>query len=182
MGKKSTKENKTIYQLAREEAGLTRARASEALGFISESRLEKIESETSYPQPDEVLAMSKAYKKPSLCNLYCSHECSIGQEYVPEVKSAPLSSIVLEMLSDLNSINRLKERLIDITADGVISDDEIPDFITIQEQLDSLSLSVDALNLWVKETVESGAIDKEMLEAFKSRYNDDGHCYNDGKD
>ena len=45
MGKKSTKENKNMYFQCREAAGLTRAQASELLGFISESRIEKIESE-----------------------------------------------------------------------------------------------------------------------------------------
>ena len=41
MGKKSIREDKNIFQLAREEAGLTRAQASETLVFVSESRIEK---------------------------------------------------------------------------------------------------------------------------------------------
>ncbi len=41
MGKKSTRENKNAYQLAREDAGVTREEASEALQFISDSRIEK---------------------------------------------------------------------------------------------------------------------------------------------
>ena len=40
MGKKSVKEDKSIYQLAREEADMTRAEASEAMDFVSERRLE----------------------------------------------------------------------------------------------------------------------------------------------
>ena len=69
MGKKSTKENKNVYQLAREAADMTREEAAEALEFVSESRIEKIEGEKSLPEPDEVLAMANAYKKPSLCEL-----------------------------------------------------------------------------------------------------------------
>lgn len=34
MGKQSTRENKTIYQLCREAAGLTRAEASEKMDFM----------------------------------------------------------------------------------------------------------------------------------------------------
>ena len=45
MGRRSTKENKNIYQLSREEADLTREAAAEALGFISADRIEKIENE-----------------------------------------------------------------------------------------------------------------------------------------
>ena len=44
MGRKSTKENKNIYQLSREESALTRDAAAEALGFISADRIEKIEN------------------------------------------------------------------------------------------------------------------------------------------
>ena len=82
MGRVSTKENKTQYQMFREELGLSRERASELLGWISAERIEKIESEKSLPHPDEVLAMSVAYKKPRLCNHYCANVCPIGQEYV----------------------------------------------------------------------------------------------------
>ena len=70
MGRVSTKENKTQCQLFREEFGLSRERASELMGGISAERIEKIESEKSLPHPDEVLAMSVAYKKPRLCNHY----------------------------------------------------------------------------------------------------------------
>ena len=86
MGRKSIKQNKNIYQTSRENAGLTREGAAERLAFLSSDRIEKIESEKSLPHPDEILAMANCYKNPSLCNYYCSHECPIGQEYVPEVK------------------------------------------------------------------------------------------------
>lgn len=44
MGKRSIKEDKSVYQLAREEAGMTREEASEAMQFVSDSRIEKYES------------------------------------------------------------------------------------------------------------------------------------------
>lgn len=129
MGKASTKENKNRYFQAREDLGLTRAEASELLEVISEDRVEKIENERIAPQPYDVLAMARAYKKPSLCNYYCSHECPIGQEYVPEVEVKELSSIVLEMLASLNSVHKQKDRLIEIATDGKITGDEIVLFV-----------------------------------------------------
>ena len=45
MGRSSTRENKTRYQLAREELGLSREKASELLETIAPERIEKIESE-----------------------------------------------------------------------------------------------------------------------------------------
>ena len=159
MGRKSTKQNKNIYQTSREEAGFTREGAAELLEFISSDRIEKIESERSLPHPDEILAMAKCYKNPSLCNYYCSHECPIGQEYVPEVKIKELSQITLEMLASLNSLDKEKNRLIEITVDGQISEDEIRDFEKIQEQLSQISMAIDSLQLWVQKAIADGRID-----------------------
>ena len=163
MGKKSTKENKNIYQLYREELELTREKASEGMEYISADRIEKIESEKSLPHPDEILAMAKCYKKPDLCNYYCSHECPIGKENVPEIRMKELSQIVLEMLASLNSIDNKKSRLIEITADGEITEDEFMDFATIQNQLNKISMSVETLQLWLKKTIADGKIDQERL-------------------
>ena len=158
MGRKSTKENKNIYQTSREEVGLTRDAAAEQLAFISSDRIEKIENEKSLPHPEEILAMADCYKNPSLCNYYCSHECPIGQEYVPEVKFKELSQITLEMLASLNSLEKEKNRLIEITVDGVISEDEMKDFEKIQEQLSQISMAIDSLGLWVQKAIMDGKI------------------------
>ena len=169
MGRKSTKENKNIYQTSREDAGFTREGAAEVLEFISSDRIEKIESEKSLPHPDEVLEMSVAYKKPRLCNHYCANVCPIGQEYVPEIKVKDLSQIVLEMLASLNSIQKRKERLIEITADGEISGDEIADFVHIQEELERISITVETLQLWSERMLATGAIDMEAYKAHKEK-------------
>ena len=167
MGKKSTKENKNIYQLCREHMGYTRDKASEELGHISADRIEKIENEKSLPHPDEILTMSECYKTPNLCNYYCSHECPIGQQYVPEVPVKDLSKIVLEMLASLNSLNKMKDRLIEITSDGIIHDDEIRDFVLIQNELEKISISVEALQFWVETTIINNELNIEKLKAIK---------------
>ena len=159
MGRASTKENKNIYQITREALELSREKASELLETIPPERIEKIENEKSMPHPEEVLIMSKGYKKPSLCNYYCSNQCPIGQEYVPEIKIKELSSIVLEMLAALNSVNHKKDRLIEITADGKIDIDEIEDFIRIQEELEKISITVETLQLWSEKMLANNVID-----------------------
>ena len=169
MGKLSTKENKTPFHVVREELGYSREKASELLGWISAERIEKIENEKSLPHPDEVLSMSEVYKTPSLCNHYCAKICPIGQEYVPEIKVKDLSQIVLEMLASLNSMNKKKERLIEITADGEISRDEVEDFVYIQEELERISITVETLQLWAEQMLERGIIDKETYTEYKNR-------------
>ena len=161
MGRTSTKENKTSYQLAREELGLTREKASELLETIAPERIEKIESERSLPRPDEVLIMAEKYKTPSLCNYFCARQCPIGQQYVPEIRNSELSDIVLKMLASLNAMDRKKERLIEIAADGSISKDEIDDFVRIQKELERISVTVETLQLWVEKMLANGRIDTE---------------------
>ena len=169
MARRSTKENKNIYQTTRENLDLTREEASELLVTVSPERIEKIENERSEPHPDEVLLMSQKYRKPSLCNYYCSNQCPIGQQYVPEVQVKELSSIVLEMLASLNSVNKRKDRLIEITADGKISNDEIDDFIFIQEELERISITVETLHLWSEKMLANGVIDQAAYQARKNR-------------
>ena len=169
MGRASTKENKNRYQLIREELGLSREKASELLEILSPERLEKIENERTDPHPDEVLLMSQKYKKPSLCNYYCSNQCPIGQQYVPEVQVKELSSIVLEMLASLNAVHKQKDRLIEIAADGKISGEEIDDFIYIQEELERISITVETLQLWSEKMLVNGIIDPEAYHAKKNK-------------
>ncbi len=169
MGRGSTKENKNKYQLAREELGLSREKASELLEIIPPERIEKIENQRSVPHPDEVLILSQKYRKPSLCNYYCSNECPIGKQYVPEVQIKELSAIVIEMLASLNSVNKTKDRLIEIAADGVISDDEIDDFIHIQEDLERISVTVETLQLWAEKMLANGVIDPDQYYARKKK-------------
>ena len=167
MGRVSVKENKNIYQLRREELGLSREKAGELLETMPPERIEKIENEKSLPHPDEVLLMSEAYKMPNLCNHYCANECPIGKQYVPEIKIKDLSQIVLEMLASLNSMHKKQERLIEITADGKIEGDEIKDFIHIQEELEKISITVETLQLWSEQMLANGTIDMEAYKAYK---------------
>lgn len=169
MPKISNKENKNVYFQRREELKLTRDRASELLGSISPERIEKIENERVEPHPEEILIMAQKYKSPELCNYYCSNQCPIGQQYVPEVKIQSLSQIVLKMIDSLNTIQDKQNRLISITADGVIDDAEIDDFVSIQEQLEKISITVETLQLWTEQMVANGAMNMEKYEARRNR-------------
>ena len=169
MARVSTKENKNLYHRTRESLQLTREAASELLESITPERIEKIENERSLPHPDEVLVMAEKYKQPSLCNFYCANQCPIGQQYVPEVTVKDLSQIVLEMLASLNSMNKQKERLIEITVDGEVSEDELKDFIYIQEELERISIAVETLQLWSERMLATGRIDPELYRKYREK-------------
>lgn len=169
MGKQSVRENKTIYQRYREEQGLTREKASEQMEGMSSSRIEKIEYEMQEPTPYDIVQMAECYKRPDLCNYYCSHRCEIGAKYVPEIEVSELANIILETIGSLNEISPLTSRLIQIARDGQITDDEIKDFALISKKLDQVSLAIDALNLWVDKTASENNLNLELLQAEKEK-------------
>ncbi len=168
MGRVSVKENKNLYQIKREELGLSREKASELLESIPPERIEKIENQKSLPHPEEVLVMAEAYKTPNLCNYYCANDCPIGQHYVPEIEMKDLSQIVLEMLASLNAMKGKQERLIEITVDGKVDGEEIKDFVHIQEELEKISITVEALQLWSEQMLAEGKIDEEAYHTYRN--------------
>ena len=168
MGRGSTKENKSVYQEAREDAKMSRETASEWLK-CSADRVERLENGKTAIIPYDVVKMAEAYKKPELCNYFCTHDCQIGERYVKEVKIKDLAQIVLEMLATLNATQKKKDRLIEIAADGIISEEEMEDFIAIQEELEHVSMAVDSLELWIERTKASGDFNMEAYERLQNK-------------
>jgi len=166
MGRLSTKKNKSIYQLYREATGLTREKASELMNGMTASRIEKIENGQE-PTPYDIIQMAGCYKKPDLCNYYCSHKCAIGDKYVPRVEVTELPNIIIETIASLNDITPLTSKLIQIARDGKITDDELPSFALISNKLDEISLAVDALNLWIEKTAGENNLNADLLEKIK---------------
>ena len=164
MGRKSTRENKSIYQITRESLGLTREKAGELIPGFSPERIEKIENERVQIRPDDVKMMAEYYKAPGLCNYYCSEECHIGKGRTPRVESRELVQIAVETINGINRLNRVKDRLLEIAEDGTISPDEYEDFAEIRETLEKLQVSVSTLQLWLEQKMAEGEIREEAFE------------------
>lgn len=113
MGRKSLRKDKSIYQKSGERASLTRRQASEQLGFLSENRIEKIESGKSQIQPAEVLAMETVYHDPLLINHHCTKNCLIGMKTVPAIRKRALSETVLDLLLQKNRLDKQMENLME---------------------------------------------------------------------
>ena len=160
MGRKSTKANKSVYQLTRESLDLTREKAGELIPGFSPERIEKIENGRVQVQPEDVLLMAEYYKTPSLCNHYCVNECPIGQLHAPRTESKELGQIAVETLNALNKMSRNKDRLLEIVEDGQVRPDEVQDFLEIKQVLDKIALSVSNLQLWVNEQIAAGHLEK----------------------
>lgn len=164
MGRKSTRENKSAYQIARENQNLTLEEAGDLMDGITTERITRIESGTTRIQPEDVVIMSKCYKAPDLCNYYCTHECAIGRETIDEIEKKSFSQIAIEAMNALNKLNKQKDRLLEIVEDGQVCPDECDDFLIIKNTLDKIAASVNALQLWVDGQIAEGKLDKKMFQ------------------
>lgn len=157
MGRKSIKENKNVYQEARDELGWSREKAADEIlkiengryGYVDKYKLVKIEEESIKIQPEDIVALSKVYNKPELRNYYCCHQCDIGAIDAPEViYKDNVHEILVNMAISLESVNTKKTRLMEILADGKVDDAEIADLNKILEELEKISMTVEAIQLW----------------------------------
>ena len=57
-----------------------------------------------------------------------------------------------------------------IVEDGKISDEEIEDFINIQQSLEKISITVETLQLWVEKMLATGKIDNDLYKKYLSEY------------
>lgn len=119
---------------------------------IDRGRLYRIESSIVNPYPEEVHLMADLYNAPELRNYYCTEMCPLGCE-MPKAEVEDLDRIAVRALSVFRKLEKTKETLLDITEDGVISEDERADMQKILSDLEELSGIAQNLKLWVKKNM-----------------------------
>ncbi len=158
MGRKPTKAANNPFCQARVVAAqynerlLSKEGAAEFLG-ISVSTLSDYElGITKIVPPDMVLKMADLYNAPELSNYYCRNMCPLGAD-VPALELEDLDRITIRALSAFRKVRKTGELLMDITEDGVISEDEKGDLNKVLENLDELERTAQSLKLWVKKNL-----------------------------
>ncbi len=155
MGSGSMKENNNIYFKARKKAALyderlfSRERAAEMLGVHPSTLADYELGATKVVPVDKVVLMSDLYNAPELKASYCKYECPIGGFMPLSTEIRGIEGISLRLIKVFNTddINALKEKLIEISADGTISESEKPALVGILNQLDSISQAISELKL-----------------------------------
>ncbi len=126
--------------------------AAELLG-VSVSTLSDYElGLTKIIPPDMIVKMSCLYNAPELENYYCTEMCPLGCE-MPKVNVDDLDRIAIKALASFRKINETKELLLDITEDGVISDDEKEDLNKVLKNLEELECVTQNLKIWIKKNI-----------------------------
>lgn len=160
MSKKATKALNNKYYVARynaskrDESFTSREKTAEILN-IDRTRLSRIELGTVVPYPEEVLAMSKAYDLPELCNIYCSSECPIGKETIRPINADSLDRLILQFLGSSQKMENITTQLIDLTEDGMVDETEIAKFDAVLYELEKMSVNIQSLMLWAKKNKDS---------------------------
>lgn len=119
---------------------------------IDRGRLYRIESGIANPYPEEIRLMADLYSAPELENYYCTNMCPLGGD-MPRIDVADIDRISIRALSTFRKIAETKEMLLDITEDGVISDDEKEDLNKVLKNLEELEQITQSLRMWVKKNL-----------------------------
>ena len=157
MGTKPTKALDNVYCQARLEASKyndrlkSREGASELLGY-GPSTIADWELGVSTPSPDSVLKMADLYNAPELINQYCTQQCPLGSS-VPRVETAERDRITVKTLATFRKISETREKLLDITEDGIITDDEKEDLAVIISNMEELEKLSKQIKLWAEKNL-----------------------------
>lgn len=116
---------------------------------IDRGRMYRIEKGVANPYPEEVHLMADLYNAPELRNYYCTTVCPLGKE-MPKAEVVDLDRICVKVLSCFRKLDKTKELLLDITEDGIISEDEKADMHEVLKSLGELEGIAQNLRIWVK--------------------------------
>ena len=153
MGRDATKAAGNPWYEARKRAAeyddrlSSREGAAERLGMSVSSVADAELGLTKCMPVDKAVLMADLYNAPHLLNYYCLHECPIGCRQSISDEVLDIDRVTVKLLKNLkvNQLTEMKDKLLDIAEDGVISDDEKPDLREIMDYLDKLAKTVSEL-------------------------------------
>lgn len=154
----AAKTSSNVFYKARYEAASHNERLSSRDGAadimsIDCGRLYRIESGIANPYPEEIRLMADLYNAPELENYYCTNICPLGCN-IPKVNVEELDRISVKALSTFRRVEGTRDLLLDITEDGVISNDEKEDLEKVLDNLEELEKVAQSLKLWVKKNMQ----------------------------
>lgn len=133
--------------------GLSSREGAADIMSIDRGRLYRIESGITNPYPEEVHLMADLYNAPELRNHYCRETCPLGKD-MPVLELEDLDRITVRAMASLRKVTQTKESLLDITADGVITEDEKPELRRILATLDEISAIAQSLKVWTEKNLQ----------------------------
>lgn len=157
-----TKSDENVYLRYRKIASsqqdvlTSREGAAELLDISAESLRDYERGVTKTVPAEIVLKMAKVYNAPELRNYYCRNVCPIGEKYTPkiDVEKVEIDRLTLRLLSAFRNISTIRDTLVEIVSDGVISEDERPALAQVLETLDAISVHSQELRIWAEKNLK----------------------------
>lgn len=155
MGRDATKANGNPWYEARKNAALyddrlfSREGAAERLGMSVSSVADAELGLTKCMPPDKAVLMADLYKAPHLLNYYCLNECPIGCRRSISDKVLEIDRVTVKLLKGLriDQLEDVKNSLLEIAEDGVVSESEKPELKEVIEFFDYIARTVSELKL-----------------------------------
>ncbi|MHB1153531.1 MAG: helix-turn-helix domain-containing protein [Eubacteriales bacterium] len=136
-----------IYETARKSSGLTQEKAAEKIG-VSYGSIKDYESDKRIPPDDVVVRMVDIYDARYLAYQHIKENVKAAGSLIPsnvEIKDLPTA--VLRLQKEVNDFMKVRDQMLDITCDGIISEEERPAWNKITKELDDISRAIMSLNL-----------------------------------
>ncbi len=110
---------------------------------------------------DKAVLMADLYNAPHLLNYYCLNECPIGCRHSISDEVYDIDRVTVKLLKRLkvDDLEKVKDRLLDISEDGVIKDDEKPDLMSVLSYLDDLAKVISELKTIGQMAINGGEKD-----------------------
>ena len=130
---------RNIYKAAREAAGYTQERAAEMLG-ISETSIRAYETGNRIPPAEGVALMMDAYNSQYLAVQHLRSSAELARNVLPDVEQMRLPEAVMELVDAIYQFAdaHRDRQLISIAKDGVIDENERPEFDAIATELQKI--------------------------------------------
>ena len=148
---------KNIYIL-RKQKGLTQEQLAEIMG-VSYQAVSKWENEKSLPDVSVIPLLADTFG--------CSIDTLFSRQN--DVLIGNLKEITIEMLASLTSLEEKKRRILEIARDGKVDESELEDFVFIQKELERISATVEALQIWSEKMIANDKINVEKYRQLMKR-------------
>lgn len=132
---------------ARNATGLSREEAAHRL-YIGTRTLADYECHKTIAPPDVVMRMAEVYTEPALPADYCAKVCPIGQVLAHSLDRPAFAVTVLRVLKELADVERVREQLIGIAADGELKAQELDDFEAVLREAVELEKRIGELKFF----------------------------------
>ena len=132
---------------ARNATGLSREEAAHRL-YIGTRTLADYECHKTIAPPDVVMRMAEVYTEPALPADYCAKVCPIGQVLAHSLDRPAFAVTVLRVLKEFADVERLRDRLIRIAADGELKQHEVDEFEGILKEAVELEKRIGELKIF----------------------------------